>query len=136
MFRKVSIVRLVESQSLLDFSLDWPKKVSRELAFSGNIDLLRYAAVIKGNISSLLSENNKAVKTVIIPIHYINGHQNIKWISDLSHAQYRRLTESLQSVMPKILTSDYKQCWYLKNKATEIDLSDQCIIDVKSPFAR
>lgn len=118
MFRKITIVRLVDNNSLLNFNLRWPAKTPKRLELKSNIDILRYAGVLKGNLARGLLEQDKqsGFKAVIVPMH------GSEWLADISEVQYVSLTTLIQSVFPNVSASSSKQYWYLPQAYIEHDL--------------
>ena len=132
MFRKVSIVCLEERDSLLDFSLEWPAKISQSLSLDGNIALLKYAQVVEGSVAQLLAKDVKG--TLLIPIHQ-KQQALCQWIHDINAKEFEQLTKMIQSVFP-----DVREChgkyWYW-DKVFEInDLQDHYIIDTSLSIAK
>lgn len=132
MFRKISIVRLVENDPLFTFSLDWPSRLSHQVKVKGNIDLLRYANIISGNLAGLLADQKKG--TLLVPIH--QSQDKSHWVADLSKKQYEVLTKAIQDMFPEVVSCPSNQCWYWDKIHTLNDLQDRYGIDTQLEIAK
>lgn len=121
MFRKITIVRLMDNNSLLNFNLRWSAKCQKKNQSKNNIELLRYAGVFSGNLARGLFSKDRAsgYKTVMVPV---NGSE---WLVDISHVQYESLTKLIRSVLPDVSPSSSKQYWYFPKAYVECDLMDE-----------
>ena len=137
MFRKVTVIRLIENNSLLSFDLDWPARIKQKLDGMGNIDMLRYSGLLTGSFSKVVtsSDNISGCQTLLMPIHHAIQNRSTRWVTDISEKQYLILTDMIQSVCD-VIKSPSLRCWYVKSKWTDNDLSDQYKIDIESARAK
>lgn len=121
MFRKITIIRLLDNNSLLNFSLRWPAKCQKKVQSKDDIELLRYAGVLKGNLASALLDGDQEAgyKTIMVPV---NGSD---WLTDITDVQYESLTKMIKELFPNVSSSPSKQCWYLPQPYVEHDLVGQ-----------